>query len=257
MAILPQSRGSRSSELDIRCVFSASNVNVYANVCVKHSTFPQAPPAMPACSSPNLTAHGCSHTLPLSPYCTATRLLHTDSSTSAVSELQRDISTEISTQAGILAACEPDIEALTRAEGLREVIAQVKSGQVAAIRMKYGPQKRRATDLMWGRIKGAVTRRERLYALFEKEFGGDEDRFFDFFGREWRKGDQQDSLQAFWPVVQAIPHMEMDLAAEKTKSEYQDDSGNFSEAIWRNRWEGLNKMEIWRAIGKEDYRGRK
>ena len=77
-----------------------------------------------------------------------------------------------------------------------------------------------------------------------------------FFGREWRKGDQQDSLQAFRPVVQAIPHMEMDLAAEKKKSEYQDDSGNFSEALWQNRWERLNKMEIWRAIGKEDYGGR-
>jgi len=88
--------------------------------------------------------------------------------------------------------------------------------------------------------------------LFEIEFGGDEDCFFDFFGREWRKGDQQDSLKAFWPVVQAIPHMEMDLTAEK-KSEYQDNSSNFSEALWQNRWERLNKMEIWWAIGKEDY----
>jgi hypothetical protein len=37
MVILPQSRGSRSFELDIQCIFSASNVNVYANICVKHS----------------------------------------------------------------------------------------------------------------------------------------------------------------------------------------------------------------------------
>jgi hypothetical protein len=48
----------------------------------------------------------------------------------------------------------------------------------------------------------------------------DEDCFFDFFGQEWRKGDQQDSLQAFQPVVQAIPHMKMDLTADKKKSEY-------------------------------------
>jgi hypothetical protein len=175
--------------------------------------------------------------------------LQTNSNGFTHSELQPDISM----QAGILAACEVDIEALNRAEGLRDVIAQVKSGQVQAIRQKYGPQIGRVTDPMWAKIKGAVTRRERLYALFEQEFGSNEGQFFAFFRRDRRKGDREDSLQAFRQVVQAIPHMERELAAEKEKSTYLDDSGTFSEAVWESTWNGANKMEIWRAIGKENY----
>lgn len=164
----------------------------------------------------------------------------------------------MSIQASILNVCESDIEALTRAEGLRDVIAQVKSGQVRAIRDKYGPQKGRNSNSMWGRIKGAVTRRERLYeVLFKQEFGEDESRFFAFFTREQRatkkRVPEEETLWAFRLVVQAIPHMQADIQAERTKLCYSDSSGGFSDEIWQDKWQGQNNMEIWRAIGKENY----
>lgn len=166
--------------------------------------------------------------------------------------------TDMSIQASILDVCERQIDALTRAEGLRDVIDQVKSGRVQAIRDKYGPQKGRTSNPMWGKIKGAVTRRERLYeVLFRDEFGEDESRFFTFFTRERKSAQQEDSLQAFRPVVQAIPHMQADIKAEKTKPCYFDSSGYFSDVIWQDVWEGQNNMEIWRAIGKENYSSRK
>ena len=46
--------------------------------------------------------------------------------------------------------------------------------------------------------------------------------------------------------------MERDLAVEKEKLEYFD-FNSFSDAIWDNKWKSQNKMEIWRAIGKESY----
>jgi hypothetical protein len=135
-------------------------------------------------------------------------------------------------QGGILAACEVSVEALNRAEGLHDVITQVKSGQVQVIQQKYRPQIGWVTDLMWAKIKGAVTQQEWLYALFKQEFGNNEDQFFAFCRRDQRHGDCEDSLQAFQQVVQAIPHMERELTAEKQKSTYLDDSGTFSEAVW-------------------------
>ena len=60
------------------------------------------------------------------------------------SELQRDMAA----QASMLASSSLDIEALTSAEGLCDIIAQVESGQVQAICEKYGPQQRWLTHLM-------------------------------------------------------------------------------------------------------------
>ena len=51
-------------------------------------------------------------------------------------------------QASMLASSSLDIEALTSAEGLCDIIAQVESGQVQAICEKYGPQQRWPTHLM-------------------------------------------------------------------------------------------------------------
>jgi hypothetical protein len=158
---------------------------------------------------------------------------------------------EVVVQAGMLAACSLDIETLTRADGLREVIAQIESGKVQAIRDKYGPRSKRPGDPMWPKIKVAVTRRERVYTLFKKEFNGDKEHFFSFFSKKQHKGNEGCSLEAFRTVVEAIPHMEKDLHAEKEKPEY------VSEVTWADKWKGLNKMEIWRAIGKESYGGRK
>jgi hypothetical protein len=170
----------------------------------------------------------------------------------ALSQLNGDtppceLQQEVVVQAGMHAACSLDIEALTRVHGLREVIAQIESGKVQAIRDKYGPQLKRPGDPMWPKIKVAVTRWEWLYTLFKKEFNGDKEHFFAFFSKNQHKGSRGCSLEAFRTVVEAIPHMEKDLWAEREKPEY------VSEVTWAGKWKGLNKMEIWRAIGKENY----
>jgi hypothetical protein len=64
---------------------------------------------------------------------------------------------------------------------------------------------------------------------------------------------EEETLWAFRLVVQAIPHMQADIQAERTKLCYSDSSGGFSDEIWQDKWQGQNNMEIWRALGKENY----
>jgi hypothetical protein len=162
---------------------------------------------------------------------------------------------EVSVHAGVLVACSLDIEALTRANGLSDVIVQMESRKVQAIHDKYRPQSKRLADPMWPKIKVAVTRRERLYTLFKKEF--DKTHFFAFFSRKQHKGNGGCLLEAFWAIVEAIPYMEKDIRAEKENPDYADINSGFSKITWVDKWKGLNKMEIWRAIGKESYGGHK
>lgn len=160
----------------------------------------------------------------------------------------------------VLASGSITIEALKRADSLRDVILQHEQGDVAHIRELYGPQKNRATNPMWGKIKGTITRRERLALELAQEFSGDKEKFFEFFavpvaplhGRKRKSAELEERLRPLRLVVQAIPHRDKDLAAEQTLPEYQID-GVFSNDLWLQKWDGLNKWEVWRAIGKERY----
>ncbi|KAJ6464247.1 hypothetical protein C8R47DRAFT_1079631 [Mycena vitilis] len=160
----------------------------------------------------------------------------------------------------ILASGSVSIEALHRADGLREVISQVERGEVNRIRELYGPKPGRSTNPMWAQIKGTITRRERLGVEFETEFGGDKERFFSFFttpvkpGGKKRKATESatEELRPSRLVVQAIPHCNKALDTEKNSEEYQE-NGAFSEHLWATKWDGKNKWEIWRSIGKEKY----
>ncbi|KIM77188.1 hypothetical protein PILCRDRAFT_91238 [Piloderma croceum F 1598] len=82
----------------------------------------------------------------------------------------------------------------------------------------------------------------KLYMLFKKELNGDKEHFFASFSKKQHEGNRGCSLMAFQIVVEAILHMEKDLWDEEEKPEY------VSEVTWVNRWKGLNKMEILRAI---------
>lgn len=131
----------------------------------------------------------------------------------------------------------------------------------------YGPDRtRKAADapiVQWKRIKGTITKRERLYEQFMKQFSGDKDRFFAFFTinkdessrKRKRKGDLEDGgqLRAMRKVVEAIPRCIADVAYEKGLPKYLDETGDFSEVLWEETWAGKNNWEIWRAVGKERY----
>lgn len=184
--------------------------------------------------------------------------------------------------ATVLDQCKLDIQSLKRAEGLRDVISQVESGEVQRIREQYGPQHGRAALVQWASIKGAVTKRERVYRVLEADFRGDKNAFFAFFTdpevtnesstkamrRKKRRrtdsnlgdypktaiGDVHDNLRAFRRVVEAIPRVEAIVKVEMAKDEYQDSAtGEFSQDLWDQRWHGANGWEIWRALGKEYY----
>ncbi|KAJ7877707.1 hypothetical protein B0H14DRAFT_2342242 [Mycena olivaceomarginata] len=151
------------------------------------------------------------------------------------------------------------VEALKRADGLGDVISQIENGDVAKIRELYGPQTGRATNPMWTNIKGTITRRERIGQEFEREFGGDKGKFLGFFtvpdvttGRKRKAAEPAEKLRPLRLVVEAIPHRNKDLAEEQEKVEYRE-NGEFSSSRWGQRWDGQNKWEIWRAIGKERY----
>ncbi|KAJ7760216.1 hypothetical protein DFH07DRAFT_740826 [Mycena maculata] len=160
----------------------------------------------------------------------------------------------------ILASGGMSVEALNRADSLREVITQIENGDVAKIRKLYGPQKDRATNPMWATIKVTITRRERLGSELANEFNGDKEWFFTFFtftpdpstGKKRKSTEPVAKLHPLRRVVEAIPHRDKDLQMEQSLEEYQNDSV-FSEDAWNTKWEGKNKWEIWREIGKEKY----
>ncbi|KAJ7276738.1 hypothetical protein C8J57DRAFT_1583977 [Mycena rebaudengoi] len=153
------------------------------------------------------------------------------------------------------------VEALKRAEGLRDVVSQIENGEVAKIRELYGPEKGRPTNPMWATIKGTITRRERIAEELQNEFNGDKEKFFAYFtitdipvahGKKTRATLPAEKLRPLRLVSEAIPHRDTDLAAEKELAEYQE-NGLFSLDLWAKKWDGQNKWEIWRIIGKEKY----
>ncbi|KAK6995599.1 hypothetical protein R3P38DRAFT_3566952, partial [Favolaschia claudopus] len=166
-----------------------------------------------------------------------------------------------SSDSAILASGSLTIEALTKAEGLRDVIQQLENGDVARIRQLYGPQPGRKANPLWETIKLTVTRRERLGNELRNEFNGDKEKFFTFFTvphdqqdtRKKRKTLQSgEKLRPLRLVVEAIVHRDKALQVESELPEYQD-NGVFANELWERKWDGKNKWEIWRAIGKENY----
>jgi hypothetical protein len=71
-------------------------------------------------------------------------------------------------------------------------------------------------------------------------------------GRKRKATEPAEKLRPLRLVVEAIPHRDKDLAEEQKKVEYRE-NGEFSYSRWGQRWDGQNKWEIWRAIGKERY----
>lgn len=164
----------------------------------------------------------------------------------------------------VLQACQLELDALSHASSLREVIKQVEEGHVQQIRDKYGPKKGRPSHPLWENIKSTVNRRERLYAQLKNEFAGEKEHFFDFFTRRPEdgpsvasssKGKRKASGESLFPlrkVVEAIPRRDKDLAGERLRDVYRDDIlGDFSEAKWCEHWGSRNSWEVWRAMGME------
>jgi hypothetical protein len=164
-------------------------------------------------------------------------------------------------QANLLAACNLDIAALNKANGLQEAITQVKSGEVQAIHNKYCPMSRKEpSNLVWNSIKNAISRRERLYRQLEFQFGGDEGRFFAFFTltpeqlQSKKKRKKGETLRGMRKLVEAITHMENDIAAERTHLEYLGSDGHFATTLWQEKWGNhVNDWEVWRQLGLETY----
>lgn len=172
----------------------------------------------------------------------------------------------VASDATVLGSCQLDIESMQRAQNLRDAIEQVESGAVGRIRERYGPRDDRAAEAMWGRLKGKVTKRERLYGLLAGTFEGDKENFFQFFtvsaptdGKKQRSGKWSKlKLISLRLVVEAIPHCQRDLADERMNVRYIDPaSGRFSEQLWREAWGDQNDWHVWRELGKEWYGSRK
>ncbi|KAF8549924.1 hypothetical protein OG21DRAFT_1488168 [Imleria badia] len=162
----------------------------------------------------------------------------------------------------ILQACQLELDALSRASSLHEVVEQVEEGWVQQIRDKYGPRKGRPPNLLWENIKSTVNWQEQLYAQLEREFAGERERFFNFFTHQPRnelassssKGKHKASGESLFPlrkVVEAIPRRDRDLAGERLRDVYRDNAGDFSEVKWHEHWGSMNSWEVWRAMGME------
>ena len=163
----------------------------------------------------------------------------------------------------VLQACQLELDALSHASLLYEVIEQVEEGQFQQIQDKYGPKKGHPSHPLWENIKSTVNWQEWLYAQLKNEFAGEKQHFFGFFTCQPEggpsvasssKGKCKASGESLFPlrkVVEAIPIWDKDLAGERLRDVYRDDTGDFSEAKWCERWGSKNGWEVWRAMGME------
>ncbi|KAF7311909.1 hypothetical protein MIND_00202300 [Mycena indigotica] len=150
------------------------------------------------------------------------------------------------------------IEGLNRVQGLKDSVAQIKSGLVASVRRRYGPKDKlvderdnsesedsdadgvhsskkrrgRGADPSWEKHKGTLTKRERLGGILygKQDFDGDEARFFKYFKmphdseagvetKRKRVPKNDDGYRPFRRVVEAYPWCKKDIQAERNKSE--------------------------------------
>ena len=63
----------------------------------------------------------------------------------------------------VLQACQLELNALSHASSLCEVVEQVEEDRVQQIQDKYGPRKGHPPHPLWENIKGTVNRQEWLY----------------------------------------------------------------------------------------------
>jgi hypothetical protein len=145
----------------------------------------------------------------------------------------------------MLHICNADIQALDTANGLRDVIFQVESGQVKAIRELYDPKhgskpKKNTivtpTVVKWKNIKGTITKREHIYEQLITQFKRDKHRFFNFFtiqdtSRKCKHKNEDEKLQAMRKVVEAIPHCAANVNKERQRQVYLDSSNQFSNEL--------------------------
>ncbi|KAK6992375.1 hypothetical protein R3P38DRAFT_2658867 [Favolaschia claudopus] len=168
-------------------------------------------------------------------------------------------------EAALLDDLSQEIEGLARCDGLQDIIQQVESGKVASIRARYGPSdgRRGTADPSWPKYKNIVSKRERLYRILSEDFAGDKQRFLTFFTvpqipkKRKRAKDESDSpedhFRSFRKIVEAAPWCESDLQIERRNEKYVDSNGNFSDALWTEKWGTMNGWEIWREVKGERY----
>lgn len=181
-------------------------------------------------------------------------------------------------EAQIFKDLDKDVKALNNCKDFRGTIEQVKDGLVARIRDTHGPKKghgnpkRTASEIShWKSINTVICRREEVYRILKDSFGGDENRFYACFTmsvaeqnrltEKAKKGKRKASdlegedsiadsdkyLLPFGSVCNQKKHVDNTLSEERDKVEYQVE-GQFSQAVWDARFEGMNEWEMWRAI---------
>lgn len=171
-----------------------------------------------------------------------------------------------------LDSCLVDIQCLKRADGLRDVIEQMKRGNVQRICDLYGPRRGRPANPMWESIKVTISKRKRLWGVLERDFSGDEDAFFAFFtisadrhkkpiGRPSKlktlcktqspaSKTSPPTLRPSRQIAEAISHLRDDLAEAGYQYPY---IGALKDAPWRAEYGEVNAWMVWRAMGKEKY----
>ncbi|KAJ7882607.1 hypothetical protein B0H14DRAFT_3754400 [Mycena olivaceomarginata] len=165
-------------------------------------------------------------------------------------------------EAALLQDLSKVIEGLEKCEGLQDVVQQIESGAVKAIRTRYGPvdERRGTANPLWPKYKNLVSKRERLYKVLERDFEGNKERFFAFFSlpKKRKRGDEdptlsEDRFQSYRKIVEAKPWCEADLEAERQKEQYRNPNGEFAEGMWTARWGAKNSWEVWREMKRERY----
>ncbi|KAK6983888.1 hypothetical protein R3P38DRAFT_3457856 [Favolaschia claudopus] len=202
-------------------------------------------------TSTSLSSH---NMIPQSQICSTN---HTQTTSTSSSTVPPENNTTAQREAGILDDMSTVIAGLERCVGLRQVIEQIESGEVQAIRDRYGPSEpgRRGTaHSSWSKYSNLVSKRERIYRVLTQDFAGDKDRFFNFFtvsavSKKRKRQSEPPSVsteqfRSFRKIVEAIPWCENDISAERRNEEYLDSTGEFSEVEWGKRWLPRNSWEI-------------
>ncbi|KAJ7836579.1 hypothetical protein B0H14DRAFT_3141719 [Mycena olivaceomarginata] len=130
------------------------------------------------------------------------------------------------------------IEGLEKCEGLQDIVHQIESGAIKAIRIRYGPvdERRGTADPSWPKYKNLVSKRERLYKVTKRGFSP----FFSLPKKRKRDDEDptlsEDRFQSYRKIVEAKPWCEADLEAERQKEQYHNSNGEFAEGKWTARW---------------------
>lgn len=127
----------------------------------------------------------------------------------------------------------------------------------AVQRIRKAHENKKLQGVEWESIKNTITRRERVYLVYQQEFQGNWEAFAAYLqvelpstgkgGKRKKPGD--DGLISFNLFANSMIHTCEDvIRKEKEKAIYMTTDGYFSEHLWKEKWGSYNKFTVFHLL---------